>query len=247
MITSQTFLRLLWDPGLPLHPWILLFIKSGVTRRTNRIYDPPLFLRPLAHTQRRAIPRLRLLIKCSSINFLLLNVGTTDSNQWQRSLEFLAFGHEKRVGFRHLWTTDCVRNKVSRVWTRHKLLESENRSGIAVFLVSIFLFLRRRVFPPPSRSRLNIKSMERIERHVCRVGDTRGMKSPPTRRSWNRIPGDVWRQKWFPTALHEERCWTRCEWLATWTNFLTEKGTLARRRLTSITVYRVSVCVSIIA
>lgn len=41
MITSQTFLRLLWDPGLPLHPWILLFIKSGVTRRTNRIYDPP--------------------------------------------------------------------------------------------------------------------------------------------------------------------------------------------------------------
>lgn len=140
-----------------------------------------------------------------------------------------------------------IRNKVSRVWTRHKLLESENRSGIAVFLVSIFLFLRRRVFPPPSRSRLNIKSMERIERHVCRVGDTRGMKSPPTRRSWNRIPGDVWRQKWFPTALHEERCWTRCEWLATWTNFLTEKGTLARRRLTSITVYRVSVCVSIIA
>lgn len=101
--------------------------------------------------------------------------------------------------------------------------------------------------PSPSRSRLNIKSMERIERHVCRVGDTRGMKSPPTRRSWNRIPGDVWRQKWFPTALHEERCWTRCEWLATWTNFLTEKGTLARRRLTSITVYRVSVCVSIIA
>lgn len=85
--------------------------------------------------------------------------------------------------------------------------------------------------------------MERIERHVCRVGDTRGMKSPPTRRSWNRIPGDVWRQKWFPTARHKERC----EWLATWTNFLTEKGTLARRRLTSITVYRVSVCVSIIA
>ena len=128
-----------------------------------------------------------LLIKSSSINFLLLNVGTTDSSQWQRSLQVACFRTRKtdRIPTSSLDDGSCTeRTHVRRVWTRHKLLESENRSGIAVFLVSIFLFLRRRVSPPPPpRSRLNIKSMERIERHVCRVGDTRGMKSPPTRRS----------------------------------------------------------------